>query len=164
MLIGQLLIGSLIIAVTTILHAAFIEAGIVGLTRFHKQLATALGYRTRTSMLVAATLWLLASHSVGVWLWALMFVLLGAIQGLEPAVYFSLVTFTTLGFGDLTLNQEWRILSAMCAANGLLLFGFSTAFLVELMRRLRQASAETDDNQLFANRGDWQKPGSGSEF
>lgn len=145
-MIGQLLIGSLIIAVTTTLHAAFIEAGIFGLTRFGERLRATPSYPTKTVMLVAATLWLLASHSVGVWLWALMFILLGAIDGLEPAVYFSLVTFTTLGYGDITLNETWRLLSALCAANGLLLFGFSTAFLVELMRRLQREPTEVGEN------------------
>ena len=145
-MISQLLIGSLIIAVTTTLHAAFIEAGIFGLTRFGERLRATPSYPTKTVMLVAATLWLLASHSVGVWLWALMFILLGAIDGLEPAVYFSLVTFTTLGYGDITLDETWRLLSALCAANGLLLFGFSTAFLVELMRRLQREPTEVGEN------------------
>lgn len=146
-MISQLLIGSFIIAVTTIFHAAFIETGIFGLTRFGKRLTETPSYLTKTAMLVAATLWLLASHSVGVWFWAFMFTLLGAIDGLEPAVYFSLVTFTTLGYGDITLDENWRLLSALCAANGLLLFGFSTAFLVELMRRLQQGPTEHHENQ-----------------
>ena len=139
-MISQLVIGSLVIAITTILHAAFIEAGIYGLTRFGERQAASLGYTAKTIMLVGATLWLLASHSVGVWLWAAVFILLGAFTGLEPAVYFTLVTFTTLGYGDITLDESWRILAALCAANGLLLFGFSTAFLVELMRQLQQAT------------------------
>lgn len=145
-MISQLLIGSIIIAATTILHAAFIEAGIFGLTRFGERLATAPGYRMKTTMLVTATLWLLASHSVGVWLWAFLFIATGAIGDLEPAIYFSLVTFTTLGYGDITLDENWRLLSALCAANGLLLFGFSTAFLVELMRRLQNASTATKND------------------
>ncbi|MGH1483591.1 MAG: ion channel, partial [Geminicoccales bacterium] len=53
---------------------------------------------------------------------------------------------TARGYGDITLNESWRILSALCAANGLLLFGFSTAFLVELMRRLQQEPKEADEN------------------
>ena len=146
-MIIQLLIGSLIIAITTILHAAFISGGIIGLTRCAEHLSIAPGYCMKTTMLVAATLWLLASHSLGVWIWASMFVLLGAIQGLEPAVYFSLVTFTTLGYGDITLNEDWRVLAALCAANGLLLFGFSTAFLVELMRGLRRGTKKPTSDE-----------------
>ena len=54
---------------------------------------------------------------------------------MQPAVYFSLVCFTTLGFGDITLPVEWRLLSALIGANGFLLFGWSTAYMFELMRR-----------------------------
>ena len=66
-----------------------------------------------------------------------VFLVCGIFQSLEPAVYFSLIAFTTVGFGDIVLTPQWRILSGMVAANGLLLFGFSTAFLFEVMVRLR---------------------------
>ena len=58
----------------------------------------------------------------------------------EASVYFALVAFTTLGFGDLLLPQEWRLLGGICAANGLLMIGLLTAILVETLRetRLRQ--------------------------
>ena len=59
----------------------------------------------------------------------------GAVAGLEPALYFALVAFTTVGFGDMTLTVDWRLLSALIAANGFLLFGWSTAYMVELVRR-----------------------------
>ncbi|MEM9736953.1 MAG: ion channel, partial [Pseudomonadota bacterium] len=52
------------------------------------------------------------------------------------ALYFSVVAFTTLGFGDVLLPQEWRLLAGLSAANGLLIFGVSTAFLVEVFRRV----------------------------
>ncbi|MGI9491263.1 MAG: ion channel, partial [Geminicoccaceae bacterium] len=98
------------------------------------------GFVAKTFIMIAATAWLMASHMIGVWLWASLFVAVGAIGELEPAVYFSLVTFTTLGYGDITLTEQWRILGAICAVNGLLLFGFTTALLVELMSRLREAT------------------------
>ena len=65
----------------------------------------------------------------------------GAIAGLEPALYFAVVTITTLGFGDIVLPLESRLLAGLCAANGLLLFGVCTAFLVEFLRGLRIAQA-----------------------
>ena len=73
------------------------------------------------------------------WIWAAAYVGIGAIESLEPALYFSVVAFTTLGFGDITLPLEWRLLSGLTAANGLLLFGLSTAFLVEFLIKLRRA-------------------------
>jgi len=69
-------------------------------------------------------------------MWALAFWSIGAFEGLERALYFSMVSFTTLGFGDVTLPQNWRLLSGIIAANGLILFGLNTAFLIEILQRL----------------------------
>ncbi len=51
-------------------------------------------------------------HTVNVWIWASAFILVGAFDALEPALYFTLVSFSTVGFGDITLGHEWRLLSA----------------------------------------------------
>ncbi len=72
-------------------------------------------------------LWLFLATVIEVWIWAILYLLLGAIATLEEAVYFSTSTFTTLGFGDIVLDEEWRVLSSFEAANGLLMFGWETA-------------------------------------
>ena len=87
--------------------------------------------------LCIAAVWIMAQVTIGVWVWALTFQALGIFPTLEGAVYFALVAFTTLGFGDVLLPQEWRLLSGMAAANGLLNFGLVTAFIVEAMRQVR---------------------------
>lgn len=69
-------------------------------------------------------------------LWAVTYWQLGAIQGFEEAVYFSLVTYTTLGYGDITLDDSWRLLSAFQAANGVIIFGWSTAVVMALVQRI----------------------------
>ena len=51
-------------------------------------------------------------------------------------MYFSVVTTTTLGYGDFTLSDRWRVLASFQAIGGLILFGASTAFLFEIIRRL----------------------------
>jgi hypothetical protein len=89
-------------------------------------------------MLVGMTLWLLLSISLNVWLWAVLLLWLDVFQELEPSVYFSLVSFTTLGFGDIILAQEWRILSGLMAANGLIILGLTTAVLIDFLSRLRR--------------------------
>ena len=50
----------------------------------------------------------MAAHSVGVWIWAAAFIGLGTFEFLEPALYFSVVSFTALGFGDITLSEQRR--------------------------------------------------------
>ena len=70
-------------------------------------------------VLAMAVLTVLGVMTASVWLWALAFMLIGVFDTMELAAYFSLVAFTTLGFGDVLLPLQWRILGGMAAANGL---------------------------------------------
>ena len=88
-------------------------------------------------VLIVAAIWILAQIMAGVWMWAFAMMGLGIFDSLELSVYFSLVAFTTLGFGDILLPEEWRLLGGMAAANGLLNFGLVTAILVEALRQIR---------------------------
>lgn len=88
-------------------------------------------------VLGVTALWVLLQMTVAVWAWALTFMALGVFTALEPSVYFTLVAFTTLGFGDILLPVEWRLLGGMAALNGLLNIGLVTAALIETMRPLR---------------------------
>ena len=54
----------------------------------------------------------------------------------EDAIYFSIVTFTTLGYGDITISGGWRLLSGIEAMSGILLFGWSAALLFALVQQL----------------------------
>lgn len=78
----------------------------------------------------------LLAQTICVWLWAALFRLLGVFPTLEEAVYFSLVSFTTVGYGDVVVDPGWRILSGFVAVNGLLAFGIFTAVLIEVIRSL----------------------------
>lgn len=93
-------------------------------------------------MLAGVSLWILGIVTVGVWIWALAYWSLGIFTELEEAVYFSLVVFTTLGFGDLLIPPGWRLLAGMEAANGLLNFGLLTALLIEGLRNTRLAQVQ----------------------
>jgi len=75
-------------------------------------------------------------HTIEIWCWALLYMWLGEFQSLERALYFSTVTFTTLGYGDITLRQDWQLLSGFEAANGIILVGVSTAFVFTVLRNL----------------------------
>lgn len=135
----QLVIGSGVISLTIVVEAAFIGITIVTLKRFGSWLSVPPHAFKTVLALMGVTLWLLAALSICVWLWAATYITIGLFEELEPALYFSVVAFTTLGFGDVTLPESWRLLSGLSAANGLLLFGLNTAFLVEFMNQLRHA-------------------------
>lgn len=134
-MIRQLVIGSIVIALTVAMQAEMFNLfsnrfeSIVHLCRrLLKRFAN-------TGAIIVAVLFVLLVHTINVWLWATVFHLVGAIADFEPALYFSLVAFTTVGFGDITLGSDWRLLSGLTAANGFLSFGWSTAYMVELLRR-----------------------------
>lgn len=93
-------------------------------------------------MLCSAAIWVMAQMMASVWIWALALLALGVFDALEPSIYFALVAFTTLGFGDVLLPIEWRLLSGMAAANGLLNIGLATALLVEALRQIRMQQLE----------------------
>jgi hypothetical protein len=71
-----------------------------------------------------------------VWLWAVSFIAFGAFSDPGIAVYFALVTYTTLGYGDIVLAENIRLYGAFASVTGLLGFGLSTAFLVAVFGKL----------------------------
>ncbi|SPH16740.1 hypothetical protein DEA8626_00251 [Defluviimonas aquaemixtae] len=95
-----------------------------------------------TLVLSISVMWVLAMVTAGVWIWAVALRALGIFVTMEASVYFSLVAFTTLGFGDILLPQDWRLLGGMAAANGLLSMGLLTAMLVEVLRQIRMGQIE----------------------
>ena len=67
-------------------------------------------------------------------LWAFAYMALGQIKELEAAFYFSMATFTTLGYGDIVLDQSWRLLASFQAATGIIMFGWTTAILMAVVQ------------------------------
>lgn len=77
-------------------------------------------------------------------LWAWVYRHVGAIHGLEASLYFSGITFTTVGYGDITLAKCWQLLSVGEAVNGVLMAGWSTAQLIFLVQRMMTVGVEPD--------------------
>jgi hypothetical protein len=134
----QFAAGSSIITATIVLLVAFAAAAEWVLKLEHIWPGEGAGMARFVAVLAGITLWMLLAISVSVWLWAFCLLWLGTFSEIEPAIYFSLVSFTTLGFGDIILDREWRIMSGLMAANGLLVFGLTTAILVDFLTRLRR--------------------------
>lgn len=93
-------------------------------------------------LLCGAAFWVLGIVTFGVWLWALTYYGLGLLPTLETSVYFALVSFTTLGYGDILLPQDWRLLGGMTAANGFITFGILIASLNDALRQIRLSQVE----------------------
>jgi Ion channel len=80
----------------------------------------------------------LVAHLIEIALWAGVFMICGEFHEFGMAYYHSAVNYTTLGYGDLIMSPKWRLLGPLEAANGILMFGVSTAMIFTLILRLTQ--------------------------
>ena len=89
-------------------------------------------------LMTTAVLGVFLTHIIQMWIWAVLFYYLepDILPTFEAALYFSASSFTTVGFGDVYLDETWRLLSSFEAANGFILFGWSTAFIFEIISKL----------------------------
>tara|TARA_R110000868_G_scaffold93789_9_gene259337 strand:- start:1272 stop:1844 length:573 start_codon:yes stop_codon:yes gene_type:complete len=102
----------------------------------------------QTGFIMLIVFGLFAIHAVEIWSYALLYLALGEFSTLEAALYFATSTFTTLGYGDVLLSQDWRLVGAIEGFNGFLLIGWSTAFLVTVIGRLRAIEFDWLDHHL----------------
>ena len=131
----DLVLGTAVISVTVLVHTVglmLLTRAIADLGRHGRLDRQAL---CRMGLMVATVLGLLVIHTAEIWLWALVYVALGAFTAVHDALYFSTTTFSTIGYGDLVLDHEWRLLGALEGVSGFLLIGWSTAYLVAASTR-----------------------------
>lgn len=136
---APLLVGALLIVLTVLIQGL----GSIVLMRLlflrHMDKAGHVLPKRALGAVIATALGLMLLHCAQILVWAVAYRLLAPVQpieDLESAVYFSAVTFTTLGYGDITLSSEqWRLLTGFEALNGVLLLGWSTALLYAVVHR-----------------------------
>jgi hypothetical protein len=87
------------------------------------------------AVMSAAVSVLMAAHTAEVLVWALTYAIVGAAPPDSDLIYFAFVNYTTLGYGDVIPVAAWKLLGPMAAMNGILLFGWSTAVIFEVLRR-----------------------------
>jgi hypothetical protein len=137
----QLLAGSLVSVINIMIHA-LATVGAIGVAR-------AAGHRRASwprlhlmSVMVATVLVLMLAHVIEIAVWALSYALVGAAPDGSDLLYFAFVNYTTLGYGDVTPVKAWQLLGPMAAMTGILMFGWSTAILFEvLLKTIDQLAA-----------------------
>ncbi len=79
---------------------------------------------------------MLALHGIEIWLFALTYLAIGAIPTLEASLYFSTISYSTVGYNDTHVLADWRLLGAFESLLGMILLGWSTAFLFRMIGRI----------------------------
>ena len=91
------------------------------------------------AFILFAVLCLIGLHGVEIWLYAFLYDAIGAVEGLREAVYFSTITYGAIGYDDGAMADRWRLVSAIEGINGIIMIGWSTAFLIRVVGLLRRA-------------------------
>ena len=132
MLLKLLFAGVLVVA-TVAMHAVGLDALLRALMRSRALDRT--GFRPVTGMVIGLTCWLLLIHLAEISVWGLFYYWQGCLPDAESAFYFSGVTYTTVGYGDLVLAKPWRMLAPLEALTGILMCGLSTGLFFALVSR-----------------------------
>jgi Ion channel len=132
MLIEILIAGGLV-ALTVTIHALGFSALLRAMVR--SQALNRAGFWTVTRFLIGLTCWLMLIHLLEISVWGVFYFWKGLLPDAEPAFYFSGVTYTTVGYGDITLPEPWRMLAPLEALTGTLMCGLSTGLVFAVVLR-----------------------------
>lgn len=134
-----LAVGAIAVMCTIFIRALAVLAT-VNFVRYQRKLGRAGGgFWADFSIVALAITITLVAHLIEIACWAVLFVICGEFSELGAAYYHSAVNYTTLGYGDVIMTPSWRMLGPLEAANGMLMFGVSTAIIFAVIQRLIQA-------------------------
>jgi voltage-gated potassium channel len=151
-MLNEILVAIAIVFVCLLLHVAGIMVMAEWLLR-HRELVERNGAKTRYSILIIILFsGIMLLHLIETSIWAFFYYTRELFSDFETSLYFSMTSFTTIGYGDVLLPEKWRLLGVIEGVSGVLLCGVSTAFIfaaINAMFQLRiqqrsRAAAETE--------------------
>lgn len=135
-MIWKLFTAFVLMAACVVIHAASVTAAI----RWVRQHAPAdTTFLPRVWLFVRVAGWIVLVHLIEIAVWGVFYLARGAMPDAQSAFYFSAVTYTTTGYGDLVLPVEWRLVGGVEALTGILMCGWSTGFFFAVVSGLERA-------------------------
>jgi hypothetical protein len=138
-MLKQIAVGLGIVVTTTIVQATFMVVAEKYLERRAKKPGLPKHYLTKALMVSLLTAWLFVSVVSQAFIWAQLYLwhpFIEALPNIETALYFSMVTYTSVGYGDIVLKGSWRLLASIQGANGVIMFGWTTALIMSYIQRV----------------------------
>ena len=141
-LLANLLVASVMVTLTVLIHfwGLLLLSYLMSETRDH--LRPHESHMRRALLILLVVFGIFALHTLQIWLYAVLYLALGELHSFEEALYFSTVTFSATGYGDVVLSARLRVVSAIEAANGVILLAWSTTFLLSVTSRLKMLEHE----------------------
>jgi ion channel len=138
--LSEFVLAWCLMAICVATHAAGVATAVPWLRRTR---AKAQRLWTWTWIFIRVAGWMILLHLFEIGAWALLYTWRDAMPDLQSAVYFSAVTYTTTGYGDLVLPNDWRLVGAIEALTGILMCGWSTGFFFVVASRMFDAPSST---------------------
>lgn len=146
-LAAQLMLSTVLVSVTVVMH--LIGLGILRrLVRLHLERLLLFVHLDRVIVPMGVVLGLFVVHGAEIWLYALTYRAMGLTDSLEEALFISTSSYSTIGEAAGLLPAEWRLVGVLEGVNGMLLIGWSTAFLFQLLDHIM-----SDDEEVQAQKG-----------
>jgi Ion channel len=133
-MIAQLLVGAAASLTNIGIHAVWTVILDRAVRRFWAKQRDRYFLWNRVLLMMGAVAVLMTAHVIEVVVWAVTYAIVGAAPAGANRAYLAFVNYTTLGYGDVVPVKEWQLLGPMTAMNGILLFGWSTAAIIEAVR------------------------------
>ena len=135
--IQQILLGTGLLTFSALIHVGAIAWSVPFIGTLAGSISEKRHPRLRTVTLLAfSVLILVFAHTIQIWTWAVVILSITQLPDLMTSFYFATVTYTTLGYGDIVVGPEARIVATFCAVTGLMTFGISTAFLIGVLSNI----------------------------
>jgi hypothetical protein len=141
-MLTQISIGILFLVVTVLLQSLSFDLIIHKTSWLLNQKIKALKIFWKAIILASVTLSVACVLISEVFIWGLFYYFCGILPDFETSLYFSMSSFTTVGFGDVYLDKNWRLLSSIESLNGFIMFGWATAFIFEIVSRVYKKEAQ----------------------
>jgi hypothetical protein len=141
-LVDQILVGGMTSLLNLIIHAILLGGVVWTVRRLETRDTFVPAFVQYIIVIVSTGALLVAGHLLEVIIWAITYAQVGAAPADSDLIYFAFQNYTTLGYGDITPVYGWRLLGPMTALNGIMLIGWSTALVIEILRRAGHAPSQ----------------------
>jgi Ion channel len=145
-MLRQYLVGGAISGCNIAIHAMVMLA-VIRVALIAIAMATTHPSLRLVTIMIATVSALMITHLGEVLVWSSSYAIVDAAPPNTDLIYFAFVNYTTLGYGDITPVERWRLLGPMTAVNGVLLFGWSTAVIFEVLRKTMTTDLPEEEQQ-----------------
>ena len=143
-MLSKLLLAWALMALSVVIHAAGVTSAVRWVRRDPRR---APRFWLWTWLFIRLAGWMILMHLAEIAVWAVFYTWQRAMPDLQTALYFSAVTYTTTGYGDVVLPRDWRLLGGVEALTGILMCGWSTGFFFAVLSRMLDPRTGPDENR-----------------